>query len=358
MKPGNHSPVPDSLHSGAELSSLSFCRELLPEVSRTFALNIPVLPEPLDGVVAVAYLLCRTADALEDEAQGAVPERVALLTELADLVKRVPEGGERAVRFGRRAGDALRPSAPAAEVKLVRASATVLDALAGFPTWVRPHVARCVEVMTRGMSESVAALDGRPPAGLSTLEATLQYCYYVAGVVGEMLTGLFADYSPEVAARVAELEPRAPAFGRALQLTNILKDIRVDLERGSCWLPRDRMEAHGLSPNSLLDPAHRTQAVALLDELVAVAKAQADIALEYSLILPPSQEGLRLFCLWPLFFAALTLAALRGNPKVFDSAPVKISRDAVTKVMLMTQERAADDDALRGLYRSCLEGRI
>jgi farnesyl-diphosphate farnesyltransferase len=356
MKPGNHSSVPDSLHSEAELSSLRFCRELLPEVSRTFALNIPVLPEPLDDVVAVAYLLCRIADALEDEAQGAVPERVALLNELAELVALVPQGGDRALRFAQRAGDALRPSAPPAEVKLVRATATVLQALTAFPTWVGPHVARCVQVMTGGMGDSIAALDGRPPAGLQNLEETLRYCYYVAGVVGEMLTGLFADYSPKVAARVDQLSPHASAFGRALQLANILKDIRVDLERGSCWLPRDRMEARDLTPANLLDLSHREQAVALLDELVAVACKEADAALEYSLSLPAEEEGLRLFCLWPLFFAARTLAELKGNRRVFDPAPVKISRDVVTDIMLRTQACATDDAALRALYAECLQG--
>ncbi len=358
MKPGNHSSAPDSLHSEDRLSALKFCRELLPEVSRTYALNIPVLPEPLDGVVTVAYLLCRIADALEDEAQGGVPERVALLSELSELVALVPQDSDRAGRFAEQAGEALRASAPPAEMKLVRSTAAVLEALEVFPAWVRPHVARCVEVMTRGMSESVAALDGRPPAGLASLKATLDYCYYVAGVVGEMLTDLFVDYAPTVRGVGEALRPRSSAFGRALQLTNILKDIRVDLERGSCWLPRDRMEAHGLTPATLLLPENRSRAVALLDELVAAARREADSALEYSLTLPSSEPGLRLFCLWPLFFAALTLATLKGNAKVFDPAPVKIGRDGVAKVMVATQERVADERALRELYADCFAGKI
>src|SRR5215469_13150410 len=60
-----------------------FCRRALPEVSRTFALNIPVLPPPLDLVVTVAYLLCRIADTLEDEARGQVSERAELFHTLA-----------------------------------------------------------------------------------------------------------------------------------------------------------------------------------------------------------------------------------------------------------------------------------
>ena len=42
--------------------------QLLPGVSRTFALTIPQLPEPLREVVTNAYLLCRIADTIEDDA--------------------------------------------------------------------------------------------------------------------------------------------------------------------------------------------------------------------------------------------------------------------------------------------------
>src|SRR5580692_7758167 len=97
---------------------------------------------------------------------------------------------------------------------------------------------------------------------------------------------------------------------RALQLTNILKDVREDLDRGICWLPKDRLAAHGLSVRTLALPEKRQQAVALLDELVGVARQEIDRAFEYTLALPESETGLRLFCLWPLFFAVLTLQML------------------------------------------------
>ena len=79
--------------------------------------------------------------------------------------------------------------------------------------------------------------------GLASLEETLEYCYYVAGTVGEMLTRLFQWYSPAIAERSAALEPRAVAFGNVLQLTNILKDVREEL---------DRLTAHVDSARTLL----------------------------------------------------------------------------------------------------------
>ncbi len=334
-----------------------FCREVLPEVSRTFALNIPVLPEPLDLVVTVAYLLCRIADTLEDEADGETVASDELLPEFARLVE-LPAGWQAQVKgFAERAVQLLRPEAPPAEVKLVRESPTVLAAFASLSPTARPHVVRCVRTMTEGMSDVMKTVGTEGgPQGLADLEATRTYCYYVAGTVGEMLTGLFMDFSRDAAARASELEPRASAFGRALQLTNILRDIREDLERGSCWLPRTHMAAHGLTAQTLLLPENRQRAVALLDELVDVAQQEADTALEYTLALPRDVPGMRLFCLWPLFFAVVTLSELRGNAQVFEPAPVKIGRDLVQRIMLMTSERVGSDDALRALYAECVRG--
>jgi len=327
----------------------TFARRILPEVSRTFALNIPVLPKPLDLVVTVAYLLCRIADTLEDEGVG---PRTELFAELADLVS-LPDGWEtRADDFTARARRVLRPQAPAAEVELLEHTRLVLQAHAELPVWTRPFVARCIDTMAKGMDEITRGVHGRPHVdGLSSLESLMTYCYYVAGTVGEMLTQLFIGHSKDASAIAEVLEPRAVAFGRALQMTNILKDIREDLDRGICWLPKDRLAAHGLTVRTLALPERRAQAVALLDELVGVARAEIDRAFEYTLALPETEPGLRLFCLWPLFFAVLTLQMLEHNPAVFEPAPVKLTRETISCVMAATQKNVTSDVALRELYR-------
>jgi farnesyl-diphosphate farnesyltransferase len=310
----------------------------------------------MDLVVTVAYLLCRIADTLEDEARGQVSERAELFHTLGRLVKLEPGWEGRSEEFARRSVAALRPSAPTAEVQLVQGTPTVLEAMRGLPDGTHPHIAACVGEMTDGMAQMMIKLDGGAPQGLPDLQATLQYCYYVAGTVGVMLTGLFVDGYDSVRPRKSELVPRAPAFGRALQLTNILKDIREDLDRGFCWLPRTLMAKHGLTPANLVLSEKRDAAVALLDDLVAVARHECDVAFEYSLILPRSEPGLRLFCLWPLLFAVRTLAVLAHNPAVFEPAPVKIDRETVMRIMVLTRESVSDDRALESLYAECARG--
>jgi 15-cis-phytoene synthase len=78
----------------------------------------------------------------------------------------------------------------------------------------------------------------------ATYEELDLYCYRVAGVVGLMLTPVLGCSDPRAASHAADL-------GRAMQLTNILRDVREDLERGRVYLPADELRAFGLSEDDL-----------------------------------------------------------------------------------------------------------
>lgn len=66
------------------------------------------------------------------------------------------------------------------------------------------------------------------------------YCRCVAGSIGRLSVGVFEASDPSAA------EPLADALGIALQLTNILRDIREDLSNGRVYLPQDELEAAGI----------------------------------------------------------------------------------------------------------------
>ncbi|RKH40205.1 phytoene/squalene synthase family protein [Corallococcus llansteffanensis] len=77
-----------------------------------------------------------------------------------------------------------------------------------------------------------------------TWEELELYCYRVAGVVGLMLT-------PVLGCEDARAVEPAADLGRAMQLTNILRDVREDLERGRVYLPADELRAFGLTEDDL-----------------------------------------------------------------------------------------------------------
>src|SRR6185437_5833166 len=72
---------------------------------------------------------------------------------------------------------------------------------------------------------------------LSTLGDLQHYCYIVAGIVGELLTELFLDFTPALERARALLTADAARFGEGLQLVNILKDADSDAHHGRVYLP-------------------------------------------------------------------------------------------------------------------------
>jgi farnesyl-diphosphate farnesyltransferase len=72
---------------------------------------------------------------------------------------------------------------------------------------------------------------------LRSIEELKDYCYVVAGLVGEMLTDLFVLGRPSLDEAAPFLRARAATFGEALQLVNILKDADADGAEGRRYLP-------------------------------------------------------------------------------------------------------------------------
>ncbi len=70
------------------------------------------------------------------------------------------------------------------------------------------------------------------------------YCYRVAGVVGLMTARIFGAETPEA-------EKHALDMGVAIQLTNILRDIKEDFGRGRIYLPQDEMAAVGVTEDDI-----------------------------------------------------------------------------------------------------------
>ncbi|HEX9404110.1 MAG TPA: squalene/phytoene synthase family protein, partial [Steroidobacteraceae bacterium] len=213
--------------------------QILPHVSRTFALTIPQLPEGLRTAVTCAYLLCRIADTIEDEPALSPPETLAFLQRFSALL--VGRGDP--ALLAREIEGRLTDRTLATERDLVSNMERVLAVMARLNEPQRAAIRRCVELMCHGMPRFQFSASLRGLARSSDLD---DYCYYVAGVVGEMLTDLFCDYSPEIARHRPALSAIAASFAQGLQMTNILKDVWEDRSRGACWLPQDVFTPHGV----------------------------------------------------------------------------------------------------------------
>ncbi len=315
---------------------------LLLGVSRTFALTIPQLPASLRDVIANLYLLCRIVDTIEDEPALGVDEQVALCAQFVDVV----ETGNGARAFSAMLAAKLSAHTIPAEQELIRRTQAVIAITHSFSPSQLASVTRCVRVMASGMVEFQHV---KNPCGLEDLDQLARYCYHVAGIVGESLTELFCEYSPEIARQRQALMPLAVSFGQGLQMTNILKDIWDDQQRGACWLPRSVFDEAGFDLAGLAPGAYRAEFGAGLERLIAIAQSHLDDAVTYTLVIPRRERGIRSFCLWAIGFAVLTLRKLGRHPDFSTGREVKISRRSVKATILVARMSLKRDRLIRGL---------
>jgi len=323
--------------------------QILPHVSRTFALTIPQLPSALATPVTSAYLLCRIADTIEDEPALLPPETLAFLQRFSALV-----GGEGdACALARDLEQRLSDRTSDTERDLITHMDRVIRVTQRLGIAPRAAIQRCVQLMCYGMPcfQFNASL-----RGLARSTDLDDYCYYVAGVVGEMLTDLFCDYSADIARRRAALSALAASFAQGLQMTNILKDLWEDRSRGACWLPQEVFTRHGVDLAEVSKDAHDPRFAAGIAELVGVAHAHLRNALDYTLLIPGKETGIRRFCLWAIGLAILTLRKIAASPGFTAGVQVKVSHSAVSMTLALTNASVRSNWMLRRLFGLAARG--
>ena len=187
--------------------------------------------------------------------------------------------------------------------------------------------------------------------GLSDQDEMDKYCYFVAGVVGEMLTHIFCDYCPELANKKNYMLQLAVSFGQGLQMTNILKDIWTDKDRGACWLPEKTFKKRNVVLSKVAPGEGGANFELALKDLLQLAAGHLKNALEFTLMLPRNQPGMRRFCLWAIGMAILTLVKIKKNPSFKSSSEVKISRRWVTATIGATSFLSRSNQYLNILFK-------
>jgi farnesyl-diphosphate farnesyltransferase len=289
-----------------------------------------VLPGDLGRAVNCAYLLCRIADTIEDEPMLDAAGKAALFDRLLDCFS----GGPAADRFPDRVTDI---AGDPAHVRLIKHADLVFVVFRELPAATQVHVRRWVSEMVAGMRKFVLLY----PNGIriQSLEEYKEYCYYVAGTVGYLLTDLWHEHAPSIGVReYGVLRERSRAFAEALQTVNILKDVARDAEHeNSIYIPEQLLMAHGGSHETILEPGRSLETRLATTALVQLAWNDLEHAKDYLLLIPRRAVTIRLFCVLPLLFAYATLRDLtRAGAAASRGDVVKISRAEVKSLTLLS----------------------
>jgi farnesyl-diphosphate farnesyltransferase len=299
-------------------------REMLRLVSRTFALSIEQLPALLRESIGVAYLMFRVSDFLEDNEIMAAERKAELLTLWSDILS----GQVAPERLTALLTDV---DSTDPEAAVAQHADQVLALLAKLP----PEIQDTIRNEVRESSLGMARWQLRGPNVLD--EADLDdYMFEVAGRVGLMLTRIFALHYRPIAEMKDQLMPLGKEFGLALQTVNVIRGLRKDFERGWIFVPESLCTQAGIKPPDLFAPDKMEEAMHVVEALSNKAERHLRNGLQYIKLIPRRYHRLRLACMWPLFFAARTLAISRSDRRVLQSE-AKITRDEVKQIILDTQ---------------------
>lgn len=314
-------------------------RFILQHVSRTFALTIPHLPEGLSRPVANAYLLCRITDTIEDDSDLTIQEKKQFFTRFYSVLNRE----EDAEKFALDLTHSLSKKTVPAERNLVLNSPLIVEETLSYRDEEQVILKDCVRTMARGM---FYFQENRSAEGLENLAMLNSYCYYVAGVVGEMLTRLFCLYDPRIGKHHDRLMELSLSFGQGLQMVNIIKDTWDDQQNSVCWFPVDVFQCTGydLKGRNQFN-LNESYSKGVL-ELVKIARYHLDRSMEYIRLIPPDQKGIRMFNLWGLFMAYATLRKVTKTPLYQSGREVKISRPQVAWLYQLSSAASGSNTVL------------
>lgn len=257
-------------------------RPLLRDVSRSFFLSIRILPRTVRDPVALAYLLARATDTIADTREVPLPERLALLPQLSAAIS----GGESHALVQQLQSSFAPLQSNTAERSLILAIPHLMQWLDSLPEADRTDIRAVLATIARGQLLDLQRFgDAAQIVALHTAAELDEYTYLVAGCVGEFWTRICSRHVPNLSRRnVDDLTALGIAYGKGLQLTNILRDLGTDLRSGRCYLPANELP---VSPAELLDAPDAAEPV--LRSWLAKADGGLCAGIDYAAAIVPAR---------------------------------------------------------------------
>lgn len=327
-----------TLSMATTTSNHELLRDLLKQVSRLFYTTLVVVPANVRDQVGLAYLFARAADTIADTDLIDRSRRLSFLNRLREqFLGEHPDWDQ--IRTIQQAVGPLQQHS-AERILLERLDECFRLFLTCSPDDQR-RIERVMMTLTQGMEMDLSTFPGTSVADLTalkTLDDLDRYIYHVAGCVGEFWTSLMCAHRKALAhwdlQRMSEVGVR---FGKGLQLTNIVKDIAHDLQKGRCYVPEMMLTEAGLKPADLLDRNNLPRFRPVLSNLVRLAVGHLDQGWLYTMTVPRRETRLRLACMWPILSAGESLKLVMNSPDLLDPAvKVKIPRSKVYQIIAMT----------------------
>ncbi len=304
------------------MQPIGFYHHHLEQVSRSFSFCIMQLESPAKEWIALSYLLCRIVDTIEDSIWPDQQSQHQAFQELKLFLEVSPSAEQFEAWLHR-----FPTQIVSAEQHLLADLPWLLRDKKELPSEIQQQLFNTMSQMMAGMSYFMKQYQKQGRLTLPSLTTTNQYCFFVAGIVGELLTRIYTYLIPEFK-WTEPLLIQSFHFGLFLQKINILKDQVSDELAGRCYIDsRD----------------------SLRDSLVVNARVSLDYLKSIPII---SGRTYRLFCAWSLFIG---LASLKWIDKSWKTQKFhKIGRRETAFLMSQVKQMIDDNYALELLFQRYL----
>jgi phytoene synthase len=212
------------------VEAYAVCRTIAQREAKNFYYSFRVLPEHKRNAMCAVYAFMRRADDISDDESLPVAERRVVMAQWLEEWREVRRSGT--------TDDPVFLALNDTQKRFAIPDALLEDLVRGTTMDLEPRTQAEGEMQT-----------------FATFEDLYRYCYLVASVVGLVCIKIFG-YTDATAEKYAE------ETGVAFQLTNILRDVKEDAERGRIYLPLDLMNEFGVS----IDRVKELAAGAAMDE--------------------------------------------------------------------------------------------
>lgn len=246
------------------------------------------------------------------------------------------------------------------DLDLLNQTPRVFNVFDSLPKNHQDQIIPSVSKMAKGMAFFQNRFQFGEITPLGNVQDLEEYCYFVAGVVGEMLCNLFLQKLPHLSETARNtMRQNAVSFGLGLQMTNISKDIIADRDRGWSYIPKSIISEKGLTVDEFHSGASMEKNLQILESLLCKTNGHLHDALKFTLAIPRTEIALRLFCIWPLWMAAKTVSVLHNNAELLNSnTQVKISRSTVKRILLGTPVIAWSNSLLKISFGNIINDKV
>ncbi|KAJ5580324.1 squalene synthase [Penicillium hispanicum] len=313
--------APHERDESKDTETQKICFKFLDQTSRSFSAVIKELHPELLLPICVFYLVLRGLDTVEDDTSIPLAVKEPLLRNFKD---RLTEDGW--------TFDGNRPEEKDREL-LVQFHNVITEFKNMKPAY-QAIIKDITDKMGNGMADYCIKAENEKDASVKTVSEYDEYCWYVAGLVGEGLTRLFveADFgNPALLKR-----PRLfKSMGLFLQKTNIIRDVREDFDDKRRFWPKEIWSKHVDSFEDLFKPEHREAALNCNSEMILNALEHVEECLFYLAGL--REQSVFNFCAIPQAMAIATLELCFRNYSIFERN-IKITKGDACELMVQSTQ--------------------